>query len=59
MGTSIWFDLDLLPYPILLTNWVYPSRDNSGYRSVRPAAANLVFRAIRIGPDHAYFEEWE
>ena len=59
MGTSIWFDLDLSIYLVLLTNRVYPSRDNSGYRSVRPAAADLVFRAIRIGPDHACFQQWE
>ncbi|GMQ80668.1 MAG: glycoside hydrolase family 3 N-terminal domain-containing protein [Rhodothermia bacterium] len=54
-GTSIWFDRDQSLYLILLTNRVYPSRDNLGHRSVRPAVADVVFRAIRSSPDKAYF----
>lgn len=51
-GTSLWIDPDSKLFAILLTNRVYPSRDNSKYRSVRPAVADLAFRALRFNePD--------
>jgi len=56
-GTSIWFDRDQSLYLILLTNRVYPSRDNSRHRSVRPDVADVVFSAIRSSPDKTYFEK--
>jgi len=56
-GTSIWIDRDQSLYLILLTNRVYPSRDNSRHRKVRPAVADIVFSAIRSGPDKTFFRE--
>ncbi|NNE71086.1 MAG: serine hydrolase [Rhodothermales bacterium] len=41
-GTSIWFDPDVGLFVILLTNRVYPTRDNRGHIPVRPALADLV-----------------
>jgi beta-N-acetylhexosaminidase len=45
-GTSIWFDPDEQLYVILLSNRVYPSRDNRGHIPVRPALADLVHETI-------------
>lgn len=41
-GTSIWFDPDVALFVILLTNRVYPTRNNRGHIPVRPALADLV-----------------
>lgn len=41
-GTSIWFDPDVSLFVILLTNRVYPTRNNRGHIPVRPALADLV-----------------
>jgi beta-glucosidase-like glycosyl hydrolase/CubicO group peptidase (beta-lactamase class C family) len=46
-GTSIWFDPDVALFVILLTNRVYPTRNNRGHISVRPALANLVHETLR------------
>jgi CubicO group peptidase (beta-lactamase class C family) len=46
-GTSIWIDPDRDLYVILLTNRVYPTRDNRGHISVRPALADIAYQAIR------------
>lgn len=46
-GTSIWFDPDVALFVILLTNRVYPSRNNRGHIPVRPALADLVHETLR------------
>lgn len=58
-GTSIWFDRDQSLYVILLTNRVYPTRDNSKHRQIRPAVADIVFRSIRRRAEAVYFESAE
>ena len=45
-GTSIWIDPDQQLFVILLTNRVYPSRENRGHITVRPAVADLAYQAI-------------
>ena len=45
-GTSIWIDPDEKLFVILLTNRVYPSRENRGHITVRPQVANLAYQAI-------------
>jgi CubicO group peptidase (beta-lactamase class C family) len=45
-GTSIWFDPDQSLYVILLTNRVYPTRENSKHVAVRPDVAEIVYRAL-------------
>lgn len=42
-GTSMWCDKDRGIVVILLTNRVYPSRDNNGIREVRAEVHNRVF----------------
>ena len=49
-GTSMWIDPDQRLFVVLLTNRVYPTRDNSGHRPVRPAVADIAFEAILTGP---------
>ncbi|MBT3449429.1 MAG: serine hydrolase [Bacteroidetes Order II. Incertae sedis bacterium] len=46
-GTSFWIDPDSKLFVILLTNRVYPTRDNRGHIPVRPAVADLSFRAFQ------------
>ncbi len=41
-GTSFWFDLDRELLVILLTNRVYPTRENERLKSFRPLLHNLV-----------------
>jgi serine-type D-Ala-D-Ala carboxypeptidase len=41
-GTSFWFDLDQEILIILLTNRVYPTRENERLRNFRPLLHNLV-----------------
>jgi beta-N-acetylhexosaminidase len=45
-GTSLWIDPDRRLFVILLTNRVYPTRDNDGIRKARPAIADAVVRAL-------------
>jgi beta-glucosidase-like glycosyl hydrolase/CubicO group peptidase (beta-lactamase class C family) len=45
-GTSIWFDPDQKIFAILLTNRVYPTRENQKIRDVRSKYADLVFQAL-------------
>jgi beta-glucosidase-like glycosyl hydrolase/CubicO group peptidase (beta-lactamase class C family) len=45
-GTSMWIDPDRQLFLILLTNRVYPTRDNDAIRRVRPAVADAVVRAL-------------
>jgi CubicO group peptidase (beta-lactamase class C family) len=48
-GTSIWIDPERQLYVILLTNRVYPTRENNLIREARPAVADAVVRAL-AGP---------
>jgi len=48
-GTSIWIDPDRQLAVILLTNRVYPTRENNLIREARPAVADAVVRAL-AGP---------
>jgi hypothetical protein len=54
-GTSIWIDPERGLYVILLTNRVYPTRENNLIREVRPAVADAVVRAVDpgVGPGAA------
>ncbi|MFI5183823.1 MAG: serine hydrolase domain-containing protein, partial [Vicinamibacteria bacterium] len=45
-GTSLWIDPDRRLFLILLTNRVYPTRDNDGIRKARPAIADAVVHAL-------------
>ena len=45
-GTSIWIDPDRQLFVILLTNRVYPTRENQLIREARPAVADAVVRAL-------------
>jgi len=45
-GTSIWIDPDQQLYVILLTNRVYPSRNNYDYLPVRRKVADLTYEAL-------------
>ncbi len=45
-GTSIWIDPDRQLFVILLTNRVYPTRENNLIREARPAVADAVVRAL-------------
>ncbi|MCB0717416.1 MAG: beta-lactamase family protein, partial [Bacteroidetes bacterium] len=45
-GTSIWIDPDAKLFAILLTNRVYPTRDNRSIVTIRPQFADLAFAAI-------------
>lgn len=48
-GTSFWYDPDTHLYVILLTNRVYPTRDNRKHIPVRPAVADVAFKALDTG----------
>ena len=48
-GTSIWIDPDEQLYVILLTNRVYPTRENRRISQVRPAVADAAYGAL-AGP---------
>jgi CubicO group peptidase (beta-lactamase class C family) len=51
-GTSIWIDPDRQLFVILLTNRVYPTRENQLIREARPAVADAVVRALAdLPPD--------
>jgi CubicO group peptidase (beta-lactamase class C family) len=45
-GTSLWIDPERRLFLILLTNRVYPTRENDAIRRVRPAVADAVVRAL-------------
>jgi CubicO group peptidase (beta-lactamase class C family) len=45
-GTSLWIDPDRGVYAVLLTNRVYPTRDNEAIKQVRPAFHDAVMDAI-------------
>ena len=48
-GTSMWLDPDRDIFVILLTNRVYPTRENSKITQVRPKLANIAATSV-IGP---------
>lgn len=50
-GTSIWFDPDQQLFVILLTNRVYPTRDNNLHVPVRAELADIVYRSIEGPPE--------
>ncbi len=45
-GTSLWIDWERDVYIVLLTNRVYPSRENIGIRRIRPAFHDAVMAAV-------------
>lgn len=47
-GTSIWIDPDTRLFVILLSNRVYPTRDNPRIVSLRPQLADLVYQALVV-----------
>ena len=47
-GTSIWIDPDRQLFVILLTNRVYPSRENDKIAGVRPAVHDAVIQALGL-----------
>lgn len=51
-GTSFWFDLDEEILIILLTNRVYPTRENERLRSFRPLLHNLVMETYHGAAKH-------
>jgi CubicO group peptidase (beta-lactamase class C family) len=52
-GTSFWYDPDSHLYVILLTNRVYPTRQNRKHIPLRPAVANTAFNALEKGLNDA------
>jgi beta-N-acetylhexosaminidase len=51
-GTSIWIDPDRQLFVILLTNRVYPTRDNDKIAAVRPAVHDAVIEALGLDASH-------
>jgi len=49
-GTSIWIDPDRQLFVILLTNRVYPTRDNDKIAAARPAVHDAVIEALGLAP---------
>ena len=45
-GTSLWIDAELDLYVVLLTNRVYPTRDNDAIRPVRRAVHDAVVEGL-------------
>lgn len=50
-GTSLWVDPDQDLFVILLTNRVFPTRENLKITHVRPKLADLAYRAV-VGPPY-------
>jgi CubicO group peptidase (beta-lactamase class C family) len=49
-GTSIWIDPERQLFVILLTNRVYPTRDNDKIAAVRPAVHDAVIEGLSLAP---------
>ena len=49
-GTSIWIDPERQLFVILLTNRVYPTRENNKITSVRPAVHDAVIESLGLAP---------
>ena len=45
-GTSVWTDPELKTFVILLTNRVYPTRNNNKLSQVRPLIHDAIYRAV-------------
>ncbi len=50
-GTSLWIDPEADLFVILLTNRVYPTRENRGHIPIRPQVADLAFEAVAGPPE--------
>ncbi len=50
-GTSIWIDPEKQLFVILLTNRVYPTRENEKIQQVRPALHDAVVEALGLVPE--------
>ena len=51
-GTSIWVDPEKSLFVILLTNRVYPTRENDKIQKVRPALHDAMVEALGLVPEH-------
>ena len=51
-GTSIWIDPEKDLFVVLLTNRVYPTRENEKIRQVRPALHDAVVEALGLAPQN-------
>ena len=49
-GTSVWIDPDRQLFVILLTNRVYPTRENDKIAAVRPAVHDAVIESLGLTP---------
>lgn len=49
-GTSLWIDPDQKLFVLLLTNRVYPSRNNSRHVSIRSELADIAYSSIMAAP---------
>ena len=49
-GTSIWIDPDRGLFVVLLTNRVYPTRENDKIAAVRPAVHDAVIESLGLAP---------
>jgi beta-N-acetylhexosaminidase len=49
-GTSIWIDPDRQLFVVLLTNRVYPTRENDKIAAVRPAVHDAVIESLGLAP---------
>ncbi len=49
-GTSLWIDPDRQLFVILLTNRVYPTRENTKIVAVRPAVHDAVIESLGLAP---------
>ncbi|HLA99792.1 MAG TPA: serine hydrolase, partial [Bacteroidota bacterium] len=47
-GTSVWADPEKKIFIIFLTNRVYPTRNNSKIRNIRPAVHDAVMQSLGI-----------
>ena len=47
-GTSIWIDPDRGLFVILLTNRVYPTRENSAITAIRPAVHDAIMESLAL-----------
>jgi len=45
-GTSLWIDWERDLYVVLLTNRVYPNRENNAIRAIRPRVHDAAILAI-------------
>jgi CubicO group peptidase (beta-lactamase class C family) len=46
-GTSVWIDPENKVFVVLLSNRVYPTRNNQKIQNVRPLVHNYVMKAVK------------